>query len=119
MSKPAAIVEIERERAERKASGKAKHDAEIQRLADADSKRRAAEEAERKRQIEAADKRREEQYERELEEDSVRLFREGNPGASDAVWKSVRDEFRRLVIKRRAEEASNAPQHSLYQGWQP
>ncbi len=113
------IQEIEREIAEKKAAEKAKHDAEIQRLADADSKRRVAEEAERKRQIEAEDKRREEQYERELEEDSRRLFQEGNPGASEAVWKSVRDEFRRLIIKRRAEEAANAPQHRLYQGWQP
>lgn len=102
------------EKVAREAADKAKHDAEIQRLADMTAKRAAAEEAERKRQIEAEDKRREEQYERELEEDAKRLFQDGNPGASEAVWKSVRDEFRRLVIKRRAEEAANAPQHSLY-----
>jgi membrane protein involved in colicin uptake len=108
-----AIEQIEREISERKAAEKAKHDAEIQRLADADSKRRAAEEAERKRQIEAADKRRAERFEAELEEDARALFYSGNPGAAPSLWQTVRDEYRRLVMRRRAEVAAGQS-HSLY-----
>lgn len=109
-----AIEQIEREINERKAAEKAKRDAELKRITDEHDARMRKEEAERQKAIEAEDRRREEQFERDLEEDSRRLFQEGNPGASEAVWKSVRDEFRRLVIKRRAEEAAAAPQHTLY-----
>ncbi len=118
MSKPAAIVEIEREINERRAAEKAKRDAEIERIAAENAKRAAVEEGERKRQIEAEDKRREEQFERTLEAEARSLFFSGNGGASEEVYKSVREEYRRLVMRRRA-EAAERETHSMYKGWQP
>ncbi|HJQ33350.1 MAG TPA: hypothetical protein VJ866_14280 [Pyrinomonadaceae bacterium] len=97
-----------------KAAEKAKHAAEIQRLADADSRRRAAEAAERRKAMEAEDKRREEQFEHELEEEARALFFGGNGNASEALYKTVRDEYRGLVLRQRAEAAARDTSHSLY-----
>jgi hypothetical protein len=108
------IKEIEREINERKAAEKAKHEAEIQRLADETDRRMRKEEAERQKAIEAEDRRREAAYEKELNEEARALFYSGNAGASDAVWQSVRDEFRKLIIKQRAAAAAAAPPHTLY-----
>lgn len=91
----------------------AAREAEIQKLADADSARRAAEAAEQKRQEEAADKKRAERFEAELEEEAQALFYAGNPGAAPSLWQTVRDEYRRLVMRRRAEAAAGQF-HSLY-----
>jgi hypothetical protein len=107
------IEEIEREIAKKKAVEKAVHDAELKRITDAHDKRMKAEEAERKRQIEAEDGRREAAYESELEEEAKALFYAGNGGAAPAIWQSVREEYRRLVMQRRAEAAARET-HSLY-----
>ena len=96
-----------------KAAEKAKLDTEIRRLADENDKRMKAEAAERKRKEEAADKKREERFEADLEEEARALFYSGNPGAAPSLWQAVRDEYRRLVMRRRAETAA-AQSHALY-----
>jgi hypothetical protein len=108
-----AIEQYLKEKQEREAAVKAKRGAELQRLTDEHDKRMKAEEAERKRQIEAADKRREERFEAELEEEARTLFYSGNPGAAPSLWQTVRDEYRRLVMRRRAEDAASTS-HSIY-----
>jgi hypothetical protein len=113
MSKPAAIVQIEREIAEKKAAEKAAHDAEIKRITDEHDARMRAEAAARKRREDAAQAERDKRFDDELEADARRMFLDGNPGASEALWKSVREEYRRLVMRRRAEAAA-AQSHPLY-----
>ena len=73
------------------AAEKAKRDAEIQRLADENDKCMKA----------------------ELEEEAPTLFYSGNPDAAPSLWQTVRDEYRRLVMRRRAEAAASQS-HSLY-----
>jgi hypothetical protein len=114
MSKPAAILQIEKELSDRKAAEKAKRDAELKRITDEHDARMKKEAEERKWQIEAEDRRREEQFEAELEADARGLFYEGNPGAPESLWKSVREEFRGLVLRRRAEAAARDNSHSIY-----
>lgn len=109
-----AIEEYLKEKQARESAERAKRDAEIARIAAENDKRRKVEEAERQKAIDAEDRRREAAYEKELDAEARQYFQEGNPGASDAVWKSVRDEFRKLVMRRRAEAAAGQS-HSLYQ----
>jgi colicin import membrane protein len=93
---------------------KAERAAELKRLADEHDARMKREAAEQAKKDAAEQARRDAQFEAELEADARRLFEDGNPGAPKSLWESQRAEFRNLVIRRRAEAAANAPQHSLY-----
>lgn len=113
MSKKSLLERAEREQAEIDRR-KAAHEAEIQRLANATDARLKAEAAERKRQDDEAQVKREVEVEAELETEVRSLFFNAAPGASEALYQASREEFRRLVLRRRAEAAADAPRHSLY-----
>lgn len=93
---------------------KAEHAAEIARIVaehDAIMKREAAE---RKRLEDEAQAKCEAAFEAELEANARALFFNGSPGAPESLYAAKREEYRGLVLRRRAEAASDAPQHSLY-----
>lgn len=114
MSNKALLERAEREQREVDEK-KASHKAELQRLADEHEARMKREAAEQAKKEAAEQAKRDAQFEAELEADALRLFRDGNPGAPDSLWQSVREEYRRLVLRRRAEAAADAgAHHSLY-----
>lgn len=87
--------------------------AEIQKLAAADTVRRSAEAKEQERAAAAAQAEREKRFEEELSTEARSLFYAGNPGAPESLWKTVREEYRGMVLRRRAEAAAGQS-HPLY-----
>jgi xanthine/CO dehydrogenase XdhC/CoxF family maturation factor len=107
---------LERAEREEKELGqkKAAHAAELKRLADEHDARMKKEAAEQKRKDDAEQAKRDAQFEAELEAESRALFFNGSPGAPESLYAAKREEFRGLVLRRRAEAAADLQQHSLY-----
>jgi len=106
------------ERAEREQSAldesKAAHAKELQRLADAHEKRMKAEAAQQAKEQAEEQAKRDAKFEADLEAESRALFFNGSPGAPESMYAAKREEFRGLVLRRRAETAADSQQHSLY-----
>lgn len=116
MSNKALLERAERDQREIDEK-KARRKAELKRLTEEHDARVKAEAAEQKRKDDAARAKREAAFEAELEADARNLFFNGNSGAPESLYQSVREEYRRLVLQRRAEATARDTSHSIYR-WQ-
>jgi hypothetical protein len=96
-----------------KSAREAARAAEIQKIVDAHDARMRKEAAEQKRKDDAAQAAREKRFDEELDAEARSLFYAGNPGAPESLWEAMREEFRGMVLRRRAEAAANQS-HALY-----
>lgn len=97
-----------------KAAQQAARDKIFKDAADAAAAKDEAEKAEQQKRRDADKAVREEKFDAELEDEARQLFNTGNAGASDAVWQSVRDEYRKKVLLRRSEQEAQRGIPSLY-----
>jgi hypothetical protein len=102
------------EKATREATVKEARGAELKRITEEHDARMKKEAAEQKRKDAAEQAKREAAFEAELEAETRRLYFAGSPGSPESLYQASREEFRKLVLRRRAEAAAIAPQHSLY-----
>lgn len=93
------------EREDRKAAEIAARDAKIKQMAAAIKAKKEAEKEDLKQRQEAFAAEQQQKFEAELEDEAKRLFRVGNPHASEETWKAVRDEYRKKVLVQRSEDA--------------
>ncbi|HST53077.1 MAG TPA: hypothetical protein VLJ61_13790 [Pyrinomonadaceae bacterium] len=111
------VIRESKEREERKAAEKAARDAKIKKLADEARATKDAEKEDLKRRQEAFAAEQEGKFEAELEDEAKRLFRAGNPLASEETWESVREEYRKKVLLQRSEETQRRTEAFYRASW--
>ncbi|HZH92091.1 MAG TPA: hypothetical protein VEX70_15910 [Pyrinomonadaceae bacterium] len=112
-----ALERMIAESKQKEAASKARRDAvdKVFKDAAADAAAKdAAEKAGQQERLDADRAAREAKFEQELEQAARGLFFAANSGASEALYQSVRDEYRKKVLSQRAEQATQGEVTGLY-----